>query len=253
MYSTFVFNERSDAMSEKKKSFLLYVDRKKEISMLSDEQAGKLFKAVFEYADSGTETEFEELALALMFSVFKSQIDANAEKYAEKAERNRKYYQSKKANSENSVKLSQIQKIQSNSAYDTDTDTVTDTVTGTDTVTDTEIIYTDNYNNKDIDSVASATQHTPDSEKTQKEVKHKFGEYQHVRLTDNQFQKLVEDYGESKLKLYIRKVDEYCQQHGKSYKDYNLTIRNWMNKDNVPKLNGGVQNAEFDQRFGKLA
>ncbi|MBR1527764.1 MAG: helix-turn-helix domain-containing protein [Oscillospiraceae bacterium] len=72
--------------------------------------------------------------------------------------------------------------------------------------------------------------------KKQKEIKHKFGEYHHVRLTDNQFQKLIEEYGENAINLYIKKVDEYCQQHGKSYKDYNLTIRNWMNKDNIQKV-----------------
>jgi DNA replication protein DnaD len=78
----------------------------------------------------------------------------------------------------------------------------------------------------------------PAPEKKKKEVKHKYGEYSHVRLTDMQYSKLIEEYGESRIKLYIKKVDEYCQQHGKSYKDYNLTIRNWMNKDNVQKVNG---------------
>lgn len=75
----------------------------------------------------------------------------------------------------------------------------------------------------------------PPPEKKQKEVKHKYGEYQHVKLTDSQFKKLLEDYTEAQVRSYIRKVDEYCQQHGKSYKDYNLTIRSWMNKDNVQK------------------
>ena len=57
--------------------------------------------------------------------------------------------------------------------------------------------------------------------------KHKYGEYGHVLLTDKQYDKLVSDYGEDKLKLAIQNVDEYCQQHGKRYQDYNLTIRKW--------------------------
>ena len=56
-----------------------------------------------------------------------------------------------------------------------------------------------------------------------------------------QYSKLIEEYGESRIKLYIKKVDEYCQQVGKTYKDYNLTIRNWMNKDNVQKVNGQIK------------
>lgn len=59
----------------------------------------------------------------------------------------------------------------------------------------------------------------------------KYGEYLHVKLTDEQYQKLLTDYSESKISEYIKKVDEYCQQNGKSYKDYNLTIRNWLSKD----------------------
>ena len=34
-------------MSEKKKSFILYNDYRKHIGMLSDEDAGRLFKAIY--------------------------------------------------------------------------------------------------------------------------------------------------------------------------------------------------------------
>ncbi|MCH5348674.1 MAG: hypothetical protein J1E40_05075 [Oscillospiraceae bacterium] len=58
-----------------------------------------------------------------------------------------------------------------------------------------------------------------------------YGAYKHVKLTEEQHKKLVDELGEAKTADYIRKVDEYCQQHGKSYKDYNLTIRNWARRD----------------------
>lgn len=64
-----------------------------------------------------------------------------------------------------------------------------------------------------------------------KPVRHKYGEYNHVLLTDEQYSKLINDYSETTVKEYIRKVDEYCQQYGKSYNDYNLTIRKWLRKD----------------------
>lgn len=75
-----------------------------------------------------------------------------------------------------------------------------------------------------------------DSEKKQKtkEPKHEYGEYRHVRLTDAEYQRLVDDYGEKAVLLGIKDVDEYCQEHGKSYKDYNLTLRKWGIKS--PKL-----------------
>lgn len=51
--------------------------------MLSNEQCGILFKAIFEYVDTGNIPEFEDLAVKLMFSVFKAQINREAEKWKE--------------------------------------------------------------------------------------------------------------------------------------------------------------------------
>lgn len=78
-----------------------------------------------------------------------------------------------------------------------------------------------------------------DSERETKKPKEKarvYGEYHHVKLTSSQYEKLVESYGEDIIKEYIIKVDEYCQQYGKSYKDYYLTIRNWLRKDGKGEL-----------------
>lgn len=72
---------------------------------------------------------------------------------------------------------------------------------------------------------------SPPTPTNKKPVRHKYGEYKHVLLTDEQYLKLITDFGENKVKDYITRVDEYCQQYGKSYKDYNLTIRKWINKD----------------------
>lgn len=63
-----------------------------------------------------------------------------------------------------------------------------------------------------------------------------FGEYKHVKLTKEQYDKLCEDYGENLTKDYIRKMDEWLQIKGKNpYKDFNLALRNWLNKDNIKK------------------
>ena len=71
---------------------------------------------------------------------------------------------------------------------------------------------------------------------TSKEVRHKHGEYGHVLLTEKQYQKLIADYGEDATGKAIRKVDEYCQQYGKRYTDYNLTLRKW-GYDGIVKKN----------------
>lgn len=95
--------------------------------------------------------------------------------------------------------------------------------------------YTLKYN---VNEMSTECQHRLDKVSIDKyrlgkvsNIRHKHGEYKHVLLTDEQYQKLLEDLGESKLAEYIKKVDEYCQQYGKSYKDYNLTIRKWFKND----------------------
>ena len=63
--------------------------------------------------------------------------------------------------------------------------------------------------------------------RTQKPKKHTYGEYKHVRLTDEEYNRLCDEFGEVKTTMAINKVDAYCQETGKTYKDYNLTIRRW--------------------------
>ena len=85
-----------------------------------------------------------------------------------------------------------------------------------------------NVNTLDIDNKDNK------DNKDKKEIKHKFGEYHHVLLTDSQYSRLVSDYGEQAVKDGIENVDRYCQKHGKTYKDYNLVLRDWGIKS--PKL-----------------
>ena len=64
-----------------KKSFLIYLDNQKQVNMLTDEQAGKLFKALFEFAKNGTETDFDDGMIAMAFSFLADSIRRDTEKY----------------------------------------------------------------------------------------------------------------------------------------------------------------------------
>ena len=116
----------------------------------------------------------------------------------------------------------------------TDTDTVSDTVSESVTETDTGTVSETETETENRDRDISAD----------KPQKHKHGEYKHVLLTDDEYQKLLDDYGEQVVAKYIRRLDEYCEQSGKRYKNYNLALRNtFMARDGVkrkeePKYNG---------------
>ena len=63
--------------------------------------------------------------------------------------------------------------------------------------------------------------------------KRKYGEFGHVMLTDEEYEKL-RAYPASEE--YITKVDRWCEQKGKKYKNYYLAILDWMERDGVKAM-----------------
>lgn len=67
--------------------------------------------------------------------------------------------------------------------------------------------------------------------KPKKPVKHKYGEYQNVLLTDDELQKLQAEYFDCAER--IERLSSYIASTGKAYKSHYATIRNWARKDNT--------------------
>jgi hypothetical protein len=72
-----------------KNNFILYKDYKPNIDILNDEQAGKLFKAIFCYVEDRTEPNFKDGMLVMAFQFIKNQLERDLEKYKNQVERNR--------------------------------------------------------------------------------------------------------------------------------------------------------------------
>ena len=62
-----------------------------------------------------------------------------------------------------------------------------------------------------------------------KPVKHKYGEYNNVLLTDEELEKLKIEYHD--LDDRIERLSSYVASTGKSYKSHYATIRNWARKE----------------------
>ena len=67
----------------------------------------------------------------------------------------------------------------------------------------------------------------PDSPK--KPVRHKYGEYKNVLLTDEDLEKLKDEFPDWEAR--IERLSSYIASTGKSYKNHLATIRNWARKD----------------------
>lgn len=204
-----------------KNSFLIYLDYKEHFELLSDEQLGKLLRAIMEYEETGTVPALEGME-KMAFSFIKAQLDRDREKYENKCEKNKlngaKGGRPKKAegnnnNPENPTVFSETELNQSKpKKADNDNDT------------DNDI----KENNK----------------------RKKYGEFENVKLTDEEYEKIKtmfpNDYSER-----IQKLDDYIQSKGTKYKDFVATLRNWARKEGykfptTQQKSEKVENVEID-------
>jgi len=65
-------------------------------------------------------------------------------------------------------------------------------------------------------------------EKEVKEVKNIYGEYHHVRLTESEWDKLCNEYGNAATHEAITFLDEYIEMKGYKAKSHYLALRKWV-------------------------
>ena len=76
-------------MDKGSNTILLFTEQRAAFEYLSDEDAGRMIKAIYAYADEGTIPDFEGAMMSL-FSLVRSQIDRSREAYQNKCEQNRR-------------------------------------------------------------------------------------------------------------------------------------------------------------------
>ena len=104
-------------------------------------------------------------------------------------------------------------------------------------------------NTKDITNNYNINNNNKTSKKkTTKEVRHKYGEFKNVLLSDKDLEKLKAEYGEELVEKYIKKMDEWIELNGRRYKNYYLALRQWMNKE-VSKKQAKIEKQEGDTKY----
>lgn len=112
-----------------KESFILYTDQRAVINKLTDEQAGKIFKAIYEYVATEKMPPLDNL-LDLVITPIKVVLDKNKEKYDDvskkRAEAGAKGGKQRIANQANASKSKQNVANQADNDNEYDTDNVND-------------------------------------------------------------------------------------------------------------------------------
>lgn len=208
----------------KKKSFILYADYIKHIGRLSDEDAGRLFKAIFNYVNSGELPDLDGMA-AMAFSFISNQLDSDLQKY--EAVCKKRVESAKKRWSKNDdtdgINKEVVEECKSMQMH-TNAMTCINLHSDSDNGIDSDI---DIVNDIDIDS---------DS------VLHNIrarGAHHTIHLTENEYKNLCEKYGQAIIDQYIEKIDQYLTKSGKEpYPNHYQTIIKWLESDKIkPKSN----------------
>ena len=136
-----------------KKSFILFNDQIEIFDGLSDEDAGKLIKSIYKYANTGKTDTLSGL-LKIVFIQFKNGIDRNYAKYEKVCERNRLNIEKRWGN-KNTTGKSGIPLDTKNTDSDSKKESKTDTKTDTDTDSKTDSKTKTNMSSK-LDGAAAS-------------------------------------------------------------------------------------------------
>lgn len=201
----------------KKKAFILYNDYIKHIGKLSDEEAGKLFKAIFDYVNEGKLPDLDGMA-AMAFSFIANQLDTDLQKYEETCKKRSENIKKRweKANAS--------QKAAENTSDTKDTNEyncIFCNTNDTDNDIDSDI---DIENDIDIDSDSGSVLHNMRPR----------GAHHTIHLTEQDYKNLCEKYGQAIIDQYIERIDQYLSTNNKKpYPNHYQTILKWLESDNV--------------------
>lgn len=188
--------------------------------------ASELTVAIIRYDMDGTDPEFTDESVGFVWeTVIKPKLDANKEAYEEVAKVRReavaKRYEQMNTNATNEYKCTDNEQMNT--------------------------FATDNDNDNDNDYVIDLKEKINKKEKPQK---HKYGNYKNVLLSDEELTKLQTEFPLD-WQERIENVSEYCASHGKTYKDYLATIRNWARRDGKTNSKNNPQ-AGYEQAMKLL-
>lgn len=206
-----------------KNSFIMFVDYKEKFKKLSDEQMGKLIRAVFEYEDSGVEPDMDDLIVSMAFDVIKVDLDKNHAKYEEIVEK-------RKEAGRKGGKCKQVQAKEANARFAKQTQ-ANQAVNDNDNVSDNDNVTPIVGVNKG-DARGKRTRFSPPSPEDIRE----YCREKNITVDADRF---IDYYSAQGWKL----------SNGNPMKDWKAAVRNWS-RDKRPVARSGTTNRfnDFEQR-----
>ena len=218
-------------------SCVIYDSWKEMIVSLPDEMAGELIKMILTYALDGEQLSTDNPGLKAMFNMISKKMDEDEAAWREECKRRSEAGKKGMANRWGKAIADD------NRVITKDNTLITKGNSNKQTVTNITVSESESESESDTES-ESVTESVTESVK---DKKHIYGEYRHVRLTDREMDRLVNDYGEQETHAAIKYLDEYKQRKPYKSKDDNLTLRKWVfDAVKEDKARGQPQETIFD-------
>ena len=214
-------------MTEPKNSFVLYLDQLKHINKLSDEQAGKLIKGIYQYETYNETPCFDDPLVDIVFGFISDQLERDRIKYEEKCSQNRengsKGGRPRKANGfqENPQKANGFQEKPKKADNDTDNDTEN---------------YSDNdadHGNESDKCIAPQAEPLLETDKPKRQSRF-------IPPTVETVRQYIAEIGSTiDAESFVDYYTANGWRAGKNpMKDWRATVRNWARRENPKPANG---------------
>lgn len=203
-----------------KDTFVVYTSYLEKFSRLSDEQMGILFRAMMEYQALGEIPSLDDITVSVCFDIVKCDMDAN----------NAKYDAIVKRNQENGKRGGRPRTEPNPSEPKEPTGFFGNPRKPKKADNDNEYEYEYEY---EYDNDNDSDLKREDTIVSKREVRHRFGQYNNVLLSDSDLEKLEKEFPDD-WKERIERLSEYIESKGVKYKNHLATIRAWARK-NAPK------------------
>lgn len=186
-------------MAKKQESLLLFPELLQVTESLSDEQFGVLIRAAYAYRFGGTKYSGNDAVVDIAFRFVASQIDRTMENSSANQSNANRRWKSKQY------------------------------LDGCDMMRPDAEVCEGMRTDAPFHSIPihSNPIHSSDSDAPAKQARKPHGEFGWVKLTDDEFNRLINDLGEAEAKRCIAYVDESAQSTGNKnkWRDWNLVVR----------------------------
>lgn len=209
-------------------------------SVLTAEQMGRLFVALSRYSECGEADVADDLKG--VFALLAPKIDQQNAKYAETCARNRTNRTSRDQSSPVVTSGDQSSRVESSRPQQEQEQELKQEQEHNRILTDADggeaanahACARETHDRPDTDdgSIATGTENVQVAAQKPKvkAIRHKYGEYQNVLLTDEDYAKLKAEFP-TEYEALIERLSAYMASTGRAYKNHLATMRNWARRE----------------------